>query len=523
MRLFNIFKNVNQNNSSKLLNNVNYTSKNSFITETNKEDVSKLHIYQFPPISLLKKNQCTFKYSDDDLNLLASNINALLSSKHIDGVVSKINTYGAIIRFSVKSTSILNINILKDFIFNVEFCLGAKSVRLSQPLNNTESFGIELCFNNYINIPLRFILESTNFNSDPSSIFSFGIYKQGISYNGNFNRTSHILIAGITHSGKTTCINSIITSILYKTSPLTLKLMLINPNSDSFCIYNEIPHLLIPVVTDPKKASRALDWAVFEMEKRFQLFNEYNVRDLKSYNKMATTVNNSSIQQLPEIAIFIDNYTRINSMEKNLFDASLYRLLKNASLLGIYIILATDSLYSEEIPTNIKNYFPSKIILKQNTICKLSNIKFFSDSLKLMDYGDMLFYEKNNPYPFRGQISYTSPLEIQRVTDFFKNSNNSYRDNTQIHKNNESKNISILSTQNNTYDDYFIDAGRLVIENEKASIGMLQRVFKIGFNRATRIMDQLEAAGVVGKEEGTTSRRVIMPMKEFEQYIIKKK
>jgi S-DNA-T family DNA segregation ATPase FtsK/SpoIIIE len=316
-------------------------------------------------------------------------------------------------------------------------------------------------------------------------------------------------------------------SILYKASPDEVKLIMIDPKVVELKVYNGIPHLLIPVVTDPKKAAGALNWAVAEMTRRYQLFAEYNVRDLKGYNAKVETIEDiedeNKPQKLPQIVIVVDELADLMMVAPGEVEDAICRLAQLARACGIHLVVATQRPSVNVITGLIKANMPSRVAFAVSSGVDSRTIIDMNGAEKLLGKGDMLFYPAGYPKPARVQGSFVSDGEVQSVVDFLINQADGVTYNEEITKHiNSAPTGNAPSFGGNDADDkdeYFIYAGKFVIESDKGSIGMLQRKFKIGFNRAARIMDQLCEAGVVGEEEGTKPRKVLMSMEEFEQYI----
>ena len=290
-------------------------------------------------------------------------------------------------------------------------------------------------------------------------------------------------------------------------------------------VYNGIPHLMIPVVTDPKKAAGALNWAVAEMEKRYKLFAEYNVRDLKGFNeKVERGETGEDVQKkLPQIIIIIDELADLMMVAPGEVESAICRLAQLARAAGLHLILATQRPSVNVITGLIKANMPSRIAFSVSSGVDSRTIIDMNGAEKLLGKGDMLFYPSGYPKPVRVQGSFVSDKEVQAVVDYLINNNGnaSYSDELEEHMNAEIAGQTQISAADggNEHDVYFTEAGKLIIDKDKASIGMLQRMFKIGFNRAARIMDQLAEAGVVGPEEGTKPRKILMTKEEFDQYI----
>lgn len=318
-------------------------------------------------------------------------------------------------------------------------------------------------------------------------------------------------------------------SILYKADPNDVKMIMIDPKVVELSVYNGIPHLMIPVVTDPKKASAALHWGVAEMTDRYQKFAEMNVRDLKGYNKAAESgkcdAEGNPLRKMPQIVIIVDELADLMMVASGEVEESICRLAQLARAAGIHLIIATQRPSVDVITGLIKANMPSRIAFSVSSGVDSRTILDMNGAEKLLGKGDMLFYPQGYAKPGRVQGAFVSDSEVSDVVSFLKNQqlgNISY--NTEIEE--KIKTTMQSGSANATasgggseYDAYFADAGRFVIEKDKASIGMLQRVFKIGFNRAARIVDQLENAGVVGAEEGTKPRKILMSPEQFETFI----
>ena len=337
----------------------------------------------------------------------------------------------------------------------------------------------------------------------------------------------HLLIAGATGSGKSVCINTIIMGILYKAHPDDVKMIMIDPKVVELSVYNGIPHLLIPVVTDPKKAAAALHWGVAEMTERYKKFADLNVRDLKGYNKKVEGMKGTdpdAPEKLPQILIIVDELADLMMVSPGEVEESICRLAQLARACGIHLIIATQRPSVDVITGLIKANMPSRVAFAVSSGVDSRTILDMVGAEKLLGKGDMLFYPQGYPKPARIQGPFVSDDEVSRVVEFLKD----YAPEGGADEAVEEKinSIAVESGQTGTgvsgdggdsgYDEYFVEAGRFIIEKDKASIGMLQRMFKIGFNRAARIMDQLCDAGVVGEEEGTKPRRILMSAAEFE-------
>ena len=310
-----------------------------------------------------------------------------------------------------------------------------------------------------------------------------------------------------------------------KAKPEDVKLIMVDPKVVELSVYNGIPHLMIPVVTDPKKAAGALNWAVAEMNRRYQLFAEYNVRDLKGYNDKVENIKDiddpNKAQKLPQIVIIVDELADLMMVAPGEVEEAICRLAQLARAAGLHLVLATQRPSVNVITGLIKANMPSRIAFSVSSGVDSRTIIDMNGAEKLLGKGDMLFYPAGYQKPVRVQGAFVSDKEVQAVVDFLKENSGGAAYSEEIQKQvNSNQNVSAGgASSEDDKDVYFVDAGKFIIEKDKASIGMLQRVFKIGFNRAARIMDQLAEAGVVGEEEGTKPRKVLMSMEQFEQYI----
>ena len=373
---------------------------------------------------------------------------------------------------------------------------------------------------------LRELLDTKEFKNHSSDIaFAVGKDIGGQAVVTDIAKMPHLLIAGATGSGKSVCINTLIMSILYKANPADVRMIMVDPKVVELSVYNGIPHLLIPVVTDPKKASAALNWAVMEMTERYKKFADLGVRDLKGYNERVAEIkelNDPKYQKLPQIIIIVDELADLMMVAPGEVEDAICRLAQMARAAGLHLIIATQRPSVNVITGLIKANVPSRIAFSVSSAIDSRTIIDGSGAEKLLGKGDMLFFPSGYPKPVRVQGAFVSDKEVSAVVDFLKeqNINVSYSEDVTNQITSVQSSIeSGASGSSSDRDEYFIEAGKFIIEKDKASIGMLQRVYKIGFNRAARIMDQLSEAGVVGPEEGTKPRKVLMSLEEFEQYI----
>ena len=483
-------------------------------------------VYHTPPMSLLKRGKKTGGDSDAHLRATALKLEQTLQNFGVGVHVTNASCGPSVTRYELQPDQGVKVSKIVGLADDIKLNLAVADLRIEAPIPGKAAVGIEVPNKENTAVMLRDLLESSEFRSSKSPI-SFAVGKDiaGKVIVADIAKMPHLLVAGATGSGKSVCINTLIMSIIYKADPEQVKLILVDPKVVELSVYNGIPHLMIPVVTDPKKAAGALNWAVAEMEKRYKLFAEYNVRDLKGFNeKVERGETGEEIRKkLPQIVIIIDELADLMMVAPGEVEGAICRLAQLARAAGLHLILATQRPSVNVITGLIKANMPSRIAFSVSSGVDSRTIIDMNGAEKLLGKGDMLFYPSGYPKPVRVQGSFVSDKEVQDVVDFLIHNNAaaSYNDELEEHMNTNlpaSGNAAPAEDGDNR-DTYFADAGRLIIDKEKASIGMLQRMFKIGFNRAARIMDQLAEAGVVGPEEGTKPRKVLMTKEEFEEYI----
>ncbi len=412
---------------------------------------------------------------------------------------------------------------------DIKLNLAATDIRIEAPIPGKAAIGIEVPNKENMAVALRDLLETKEFKEFPSNLaFAVGKDIAGKVVVADIAKMPHMLIAGATGSGKSVCINTLIMSILYKAHPDDVKLIMVDPKVVELSVYNGIPHLLIPVVTDPKKAAAALHWGVSEMTERYKKFADFNVRDLKGYNQKVESMREKGEEdapaKLPQIVIIVDELADLMMVSPGEVEESICRLAQLARAAGIHLIIATQRPSVDVITGLIKANMPSRVAFSVSSGVDSRTILDMNGAEKLLGKGDMLFYPQGYSKPARVQGAFVSDREVSDVVDFLKNQaiGNVYAADVEEKIQNigsSSQGGQAGAESAGSVDEYFADAGRFIIDKDKASIGMLQRMFKIGFNRAARIMDQLSEYGVVGEEEGTKPRKVLMSMAEFEQLL----
>ena len=492
------------------------------------ESVEKAE-YVFPPLDLLKKPSGVFGgNTNDEVAETARKLQDTLHSFGVNVTVTNVSCGPAVTRYELQPEQGVKVSKIVNLADDIKLNLAAEDIRIEAPIPGKAAVGIEVPNKENSAVYLRELLESDEFQNAKSNL-SFAVGKDiaGKTVVTDIAKMPHLLIAGATGSGKSVCINTLIMSIIYKADPEDVKLIMIDPKVVELSVYNGIPHLFIPVVTDPKKASGALNWGVAEMTKRYELFAQTGVRDLKGYNAKVEALNDVDApdkpKKLPQIVIIVDELADLMMVAPGEVEDAICRLAQLARAAGIHLIIATQRPSVNVITGLIKANMPSRIAFSVTSGVDSRTILDMTGAEKLLGKGDMLFYPQGYSKPVRVQGSFVSDAEVSKVTEFLtqKNDMTAYHRQMEARMNTvaQSSPSSMGAAGGSELDSNFVQAGKFIIEKDKASIGMLQRVFKIGFNRAARIMDQLSEAGVVGPEEGTKPRKVLMSMEEFEQYI----
>ena len=393
---------------------------------------------------------------------------------------------------------------------NIALSLASSDIRIEAPIPGKSAVGIEVPNKIKENVYLREILNSEEYRQIDSDIpLALGKDVRGKPIISSIDKMPHLLIAGATGSGKSVCINTIIMSILYKSSPNDVKLLLIDPKVVELSIYNDIPHLLIPVVTDPKKAAFALNWAVEEMEKRYKLFAENNVRDISSYNM---NKKNKNEENLSKIVIIIDELADLMMVAAQQIEDYICRLAQMARAAGIYLIVATQRPSVDVITGTIKANIPSRISFAVSSQVDSRTILDMAGAEKLLGKGDMLFYPTFYSKPLRIQGGFISHIEIERVVAFLKKTNTTNYNEEII---DVVQNSTVIDLEDS--DELLADAINLVVDEGQASISYLQRKLKIGYSRAARIVDEMEERDIVGGHEGSRPRKVLVTKEDLEE------
>lgn len=495
--------------------------------------------YIIPSLRLLNKPKAQDNGdSADHLKATAATLQETLHSFGIDARISHISRGPTVTRYEMVPESGVRVSRILSLTDDIKLALAATDIRIEAPIPGKSAIGIEVPNKTNVTVPLGEMFASRAFRTFQGKIaFAVGKNIAGQSVVTDLAKMPHVLIAGATGSGKSVCINTLIMSILYKYSPEQVRLIMIDPKMVELSIYNGIPHLFIPVVTDPKKAAGALNWGVAEMTDRYRKFAEAGVRDMEGYNQKVEDAGQTAAgegeeenplaqaKKMPRIVIVVDELADLMMVAQHEVEDAIVRLSQLARAAGIHLVIATQRPSVNVITGLIKANMPSRIALAVSSGVDSRTILDMNGAERLLGKGDMLFAPQNLPKPIRIQGAFVTDDEIQRVVRFLKEKSGKHRYDQEIEKQINSAALKSdtggdpLKSDAEEMDAYFADAGKLIIQKDKASIGMLQRAFRIGFNRAARIMDQLADVGVVGEEEGTKPRKILMSMEQFENYL----
>lgn len=495
-------------------------------TEKEPEQVKPVHkpkkVYKFPPVSLLKRNPGAASGGKSEYRVTAQRLQETLLTFGVKVTITDISCGPTVTRYELQPEQGVKVSKIVSLSDDIKLNLAAADIRIEAPIPGKAAIGIEVPNKEAGSVYFRELVESKEFKESQSAI-SFGVGKDiaGKTIIADIAKMPHMLIAGATGSGKSVCINTIIMSILYKAKPEDVRLIMVDPKVVELSVYNGIPHLLLPVVTDPKKAAGALNWAVNEMTDRYKKFAAMQVRNIKGYNDVVVKKNKEGIdppmEKLPQIVIIIDELADLMMVAPGEVEDAICRLAQLARAAGIHMVIATQRPSVNVVTGLIKANIPSKIAFAVSSGIDSRVIIDMNGAEKLLGKGDMLYFPSNLPKPLRVQGAFVSDEEVENVVSFLKeNAEEVSYDESIAQATVSQESMPGSSKGDDERDSLFADAGRFVIENEKGSIGSLQRHFKIGFNRAGRIMDQLAGAKVVGPELGTKPRKVEMTMEEFE-------
>lgn len=472
--------------------------------------------YKFPPISILGKDpKAGTTQSKAQMLATAQKLEDTLKSFGVDAKVMQINQGPTVTRYEVSPSHGVKVSKIVNLADDIALNLAASGIRIEAPIPGKAAVGIEVPNREQQSVYLRTVLESEQFKKFPSKLaFALGQDIAGNAVVTDIAKMPHLLIAGATGSGKSVCINTLITSIIYKAKPDEVKLILVDPKVVELSVYNGIPHLMIPVVTDPKKAAGALNWAVREMLARYNSFAEHSVRDIKGFNAMKAEKGESDF--MPQIVIIIDELADLMMASPKEVEDSICRLAQMARAAGIHLIIATQRPSVDVITGVIKANIPSRLAFAVSSGIDSRTILDMNGAEKLLGKGDMLFYPTGMSKPVRIQGAFVTDKEVENIVDFLKKESSGTDYNETVME--EISSAVKTGGGAGEHDEYFDNAAELVVNKEKASVSMLQRQFRIGYNRAARLMEELEDAGIVGPEDGSKPRKVLLNKVQLEAY-----
>ncbi len=475
--------------------------------------------YEFPPIELLSEGTPKgIKGGKKAVTDTATKLQKTLYSFGVSAKVENVSIGPAITRYELKPAEGVRVSKIANLADDIALNLAAESIRIEAPIPGKQAVGIEVPNKENEIVHFRDIIDTDKFRESKSKLsFALGKDVAGQEIITDIAKMPHVMIAGATGSGKSVCINTLIASIIYKAKPSEVKLVMIDPKIVELSVYNGIPHLLIPVVTDPKKAAGALAWAVQEMENRYATFAQKGVRDLKGYNEAAEK---EKIGRLPHIVIIIDELADLMMVAKNDVEDAICRLAQKARAAGMHLVIATQRPSVDVITGLIKANIPSRIAFAVSSQVDSRTILDMVGAEKLLGKGDMLFYPAGAPKPTRVQGAFVSDSEVEKIVDFVK-ANGEVKYNEAILESIENANKTDREMAEEELDDdtdpFLMDAIDVVVETGQASTSFIQRRFKVGYARAGRIIDQMEERGIISGYQGSKPREVLMTKDRWEE------
>lgn len=480
--------------------------------------------HQFPPIDKLSvPEEIPGRTSDEELRNTACKLQETLRSFHVNVTMGAVTCGPTVTRYELLPEQGVRVNKITNLSDDLKLSLAATSIRIEAPIPGKAAVGIEVPNSSASPVYFRELLEGDAFQKAKSPVtFAVGKDIAGKRIMTDIAKMPHLLIAGATGSGKSVCINTLIMSILYKADPSDVKLIMIDPKVVELSVYNGIPHLFCPVVTDPKEAAASLNWAVREMMERYNKFKELGVRNISGYNQKIKTVEDAEkagFTKMPFLVIIVDEFADLMMVASKEVEDAVCRLAQLARAAGIHLVLATQRPSVNVITGVIKANIPSRIAFSVSSAIDSRTILDKGGAEKLLGKGDMLFFPSGYSEPVRVQGAFISDKEVSDVVSYLIEANEQPEYNhavTEIIEEPATLAEGKEEKKKPDQDEYFEEAGKFVIESERAAAGQLQRRFSIGFNRAGRIIDQLHQAGVIGPAEGTKPRKVLMTMAEFE-------
>ena len=477
--------------------------------------------YEYPPVELLSKGaKKTLKGGAKALTDTATRLQKTLYSFGVSAKVENVSVGPAITRYELKPAEGVRVSKIANLADDIALNLAAETIRIEAPIPGKQAVGIEVPNKEKEAVHLREVLDGEEFKQNESKLtVALGKDVAGNIQLADIAKMPHVLIAGSTGSGKSVCINTIITSIIYKAKPSEVKFVMVDPKVVELSVYNGIPHLLIPVVTDPRKAAGALAWAVQEMENRYNLFAQKGVRDLKGYNKAVEKEEETG--KLPQIVIIIDELADLMMVAKNDVEDAICRLAQKARAAGMHLVIATQRPSVDVITGLIKANVPSRIAFAVSSQVDSRTILDSVGAEKLLGKGDMLFFPSGAPKPSRVQGAFVSDDEVEKIVDFVKsNGTATYSEDileTIENSNKTDKELAQEQATDDETDPFLMEAIQTVVETGQASTSFIQRRFKVGYARAGRIIDQMEERGVISGYQGSKPREVLMTLERLNE------
>lgn len=467
--------------------------------------------YKLPPFRLLSKPNNGGKGGDqNDYMQTARKLEATLESFGVRAKVLEVVRGPSVTRYEIQPDIGVKVSRIVNLTDDIALALAAKDIRMEAPIPGKSAIGIEVPNNEVSLVTMREVMETPTFQEAESKLsIAFGRDISGQTIVGNLARMPHLLVAGATGSGKSVCINGIITSILYKAKPDEVKFLMVDPKMVELNVYNGIPHLMAPVVTDPKRASLALKKIVVEMEKRYELFSKSGTRNIEGYNNL---MKDNLPAVLPYIVVIVDELADLMMVAANDVEDAITRLAQMARAAGIHLIIATQRPSVDVITGVIKANIPSRIAFGVSSQVDSRTILDMAGAEKLLGRGDMLFMPMGSSKPIRVQGAFMSDHEVENIVDFVRDQGQAEYDESLVPEIEESSN-----SDEEELDELYEQAVTIVLEAKQASVSLLQRRMRVGYTRAARLIDSMEARGIIGPYEGSKPREVLMSMEQYQQ------
>ena len=506
------------------------------VTEAIEKELSEAEgAYQYPPITLLDENHSdNYTEVGAELRSNAARLAATLNSFGVDAQPGEVVHGPSVTRYEFTLDQGVKLSKITNLADDIALALGASGVRIAPVPNKISAVGIEVPNKAVTSVRIRDVVASRAFAEHPSPVaFAVGKDIGGSCIVGNIAKLPHVLIAGTTGSGKSVCTNSLIVSLLYKSTPDEVRFIMVDPKMVELAPYNGIPHLLIPVVTDPKKAAGALQWAVFEMMKRYKIFSEHGVKDLAGFNALAASPAGEAegLKKMPTVVVVIDELADLMLVAAKEVEESICRVAQMGRAAGMHLVIATQRPSADVITGLMKANIPSRIAFAVASSLESRIILDTTGAEKLVGKGDMLYFPLGDSKPTRVQGCFISPEEIERVVAFVKNSGEVHYDQTVMDKIEEalkkddksgaSSATAAPAEAGGEEDELLAAAVEVILETGQASVSMLQRRLKLGYSRAARLVDQMEERGIVGPFEGSKPRQMLITREQWQEMQMK--